>query len=119
MKRLALSLAFILAGVSASAQLVQQASKEDLIEKLTPPAPPTTRSLRNLVPKPVNVDLSINFDFDSDRLQASSKPLLDNLAQAMNSERLGALLWLGASGAGGGARAPKTTKEVLGFTRIY
>lgn len=91
MKRLALSLAFILAGVSASAQLVQQASKEDLIEKLTPPAAPTTRSLRNLVPKPVNVDLSINFDFDSDRLQASSKPLLDNLALAMNSERLGAL----------------------------
>jgi outer membrane protein OmpA-like peptidoglycan-associated protein len=39
----------------------------------------------------VNVDLSINFDFDSARLQASSKPLLDNLAQAMNSERLGAL----------------------------
>ena len=91
MKRLALSLAFILAVVSASAQLVQQASKEDLIEKLTPPPPPTTRSLRNLVPKPVNVDLSINFDFDSARLQASSKPLLDNLAQAMNSERLGAL----------------------------
>jgi outer membrane protein OmpA-like peptidoglycan-associated protein len=91
MKRLALFLTFILLGVSASAQLVQQASKEDLIEKLTPPAPPTTRSLRNLVPKPVNVDLSINFDFDSDRLQASSKPLLDNLAQAMNSERLGAL----------------------------
>ena len=81
----------ILLSVSASAQLVQQASKEDLIEKLTPPAPPTTRSLRNLVPKPVNVDLSINFDFDSDRLQGSSKPLLDNLAQAMNSERLGAL----------------------------
>ena len=91
MKRWVLSLAFILSGVSASAQLVQQASKEDLIEKLTPPAPPATRSLRNLVPKPVNVDLSINFDFDSDRLQASSKPLLDNLALAMNSERLGAL----------------------------
>jgi outer membrane protein OmpA-like peptidoglycan-associated protein len=78
-------------GSSASAQLVQQASKEDLIEKLTPPAPPTTRSLRNIVPKPVNVDLSINFDFDSARLQANSKPLLDNLAQAMNSERLSQL----------------------------
>ncbi len=88
MKQLTLALAFILCGASASAQLVQQASKEDLIEKLTPPAPPTTRSLRNLVPKPVNVDLSINFDFDSARLQANSKPLLDNLAQAMNSERL-------------------------------
>jgi outer membrane protein OmpA-like peptidoglycan-associated protein len=80
-----------LVSASASAQLVQQASKDDLIEKLTPPAPPATRSLRNRAPKPVNVDLSINFDFDSARLQASSKPLLDNLAQAMNSERLGAL----------------------------
>jgi outer membrane protein OmpA-like peptidoglycan-associated protein len=91
MKRLLISLALILSVVPASAQLVQQASKEDLIDKLTPPAPPTTRSLRNLVPKPVNVDLSINFDFDSARLQASSKPLLDNLAQAMNSERLSSL----------------------------
>jgi outer membrane protein OmpA-like peptidoglycan-associated protein len=91
MKRFTLALALILMGSSASAQLVQQASKEDLIEKLTPPAPPTTRSLRNIVPKPVNVDLSINFDFDSARLQANSKPLLDNLAQAMNSERLSQL----------------------------
>ena len=74
MKQLTLALAFILCGASASAQLVQQASKEDLIEKLTPPAPPTTRSLRNLGPKPVNVDLSINFDVDSARLQANSKP---------------------------------------------
>jgi outer membrane protein OmpA-like peptidoglycan-associated protein len=91
MKRFTLALALVLVSASASAQLVQQASKDDLIEKLTPPAPPTTRSLRNLVPKPVNVDLSINFDFDSARLQANSKPLLDNLAQAMNSERLVAL----------------------------
>jgi outer membrane protein OmpA-like peptidoglycan-associated protein len=90
MKRFTLALALVLVSASASAQLVQQASKDDLIEKLTPPAPPATRSLRNIAPKPVNVDLSINFDFDSARLQASSKPLLDNLAQAMNSERLGA-----------------------------
>jgi outer membrane protein OmpA-like peptidoglycan-associated protein len=91
MKRWALSLAFTLFTVCASAQLVQQASKEELIDKLTPPPPPATRSLRNLAPKPVNVDLSIQFDFDSARLQASSKPLLDNLAQAMNSERLSTL----------------------------
>lgn len=70
------------------AQLVQQASPEQLIEKL---APPTTRSLRNLTPKPVTIDLMIQFDFDSANLQATSKPLLDNLAQAMNSERLSAL----------------------------
>lgn len=91
MRRLTLALVLVFVSASATAQLVQQASKDDLIEKLTPPAPPTTRSMRNLVPKPVNVDLSINFDFDSARLQANSKPLLDNLAQAMNSQRLGAL----------------------------
>lgn len=91
MKRSLFSLVLIFSLVPAFAQLVQQASKEDLIDKLTPPAPPTTRSLRNLAPKPVNVDLSINFDFDSARLQASSKPLLNNLAQAMTSERLSAL----------------------------
>lgn len=91
MKRLSLALALLLSLAPVGAQLVQQASKEDLIEKLTPPAPPTTRSLRNIAPKPVTLDLSIQFDFDSARLQASSKPLLDNLAQAMNSERLSVL----------------------------
>lgn len=91
MKHLSFALALLMAVAPVGAQLVQQASKEDLIEKLTPPAPPTTRSLRNIAPKPVTVDLSIQFDFDSARLQASSKPLLDNLAQAMNSERLSVL----------------------------
>lgn len=75
------------------AQLLLQASPEQLVEKLTPPAA-STRSLRNLTPKPVTVDLSIQFDFDSASLQAVSKPLLDNLALAMNSERLSALHFL-------------------------
>jgi outer membrane protein OmpA-like peptidoglycan-associated protein len=92
MKKLSIALTLIFAVLSASAQLVQQASKDDLIEKLTPPDAPKTRSLgRNIVPKPVTLDLSINFDFDSANLQASSKPLLDNLASAMNSERLASL----------------------------
>lgn len=91
MKRVSLALALLLSTVPAVSQLVQQASKEDLIEKLTPPVPSATRSLRNIVPKPVTLDLSVNFDFDSARLQASSKPLLNNLAQAMNSERLAKL----------------------------
>lgn len=92
MKKLALAFSLIFTLLSTSAQLVQDASKEDLIEKLTPPSAPKTRSLgRNIVPKPVTVDLSINFDFDSANLQASSKPLLDNLASAMNSERLSSL----------------------------
>ena len=91
MKKCSLALVLVLSLTSVSAQLVQQASKEDLIEKLTPPAPKTRSLGRNLVPKPVTVDLSINFDFDSANLQASSKPLLDNLASAMNSERLSSL----------------------------
>lgn len=89
MKHLILAFSLMQANL-CGAQLVQQASPEQLIEKLTPPAP-ATRSLRNLTPKPVTVDLSIQFDFDSANLQAVSKPLLDNLALAMNSERLAAL----------------------------
>lgn len=92
MKKLSITFTLLFAVLSASAQLVQQASKDDLIEKLTPPDAPKTRSLgRNIVPKPVTLDLSINFDFDSANLQASSKPLLNNLASAMNSERLASL----------------------------
>jgi outer membrane protein OmpA-like peptidoglycan-associated protein len=78
-------------GSSASAQLLHNASKEDLIEKLAPPTSTSSRSLRNLAPKSVNIDLSVQFEFDSARLQAASKPLLDNLALAMNSERLSGL----------------------------
>ena len=88
MKHLPLALALALTLASASAQLLKEASKDELIEKLSPPAP-LTRSLgRNLAPKAVTLDLSIQFEFDSAQLQASSKPLLDNLASAMNSERL-------------------------------
>jgi outer membrane protein OmpA-like peptidoglycan-associated protein len=88
MKNLPVTLALAFTLASASAQLVKEASKDDLIEKLTPPAP-LTRSLgRNIAPKAVALDLSVNFDFDSANLQPSSKPLLDNLASAMNSERL-------------------------------
>lgn len=90
MKHWTLLLSFMFLSLSSAAQLVQQASTEDLIEKLAP-APPSTRSMRNLAPKPVAVDLSVPFDFDSARLHASSKPLLDNLALAMNSERLAGL----------------------------
>lgn len=85
-----LALVWLLHSALALAQPLDKASTHELIDKLTPPAA-STRSLRNLAPKPVTVDLSIQFDFDSARLQAVSKPLLDNLASAMNSERLSAL----------------------------
>ena len=91
MKKWSIALTMLVSLTSASAQLVQQASTEDLIDKLTPPAPKTRSLGRNIAPKPVTIDLSINFDFDSANLQASSKPLLDNLAAAMNSERLASL----------------------------
>ncbi len=91
MTKCPLALALCLTVLSAPAQLVQNASKDELIQKLTPAAPLTRGLGRNLAPKAVTVDLSVLFDFDSAQLQAGSKPLLDNLASAMNSERLSPL----------------------------
>lgn len=68
--------------------LLERASTEQLLDQLAPQVT-TTRSLhRNLVPTPRQIDLVVNFDFDSDRLQPASRPLLENLAQAMRSPRL-------------------------------
>ena len=72
------------------AQPVSNASVADIEKQLTPSAP-MTRSLggtRNLVPEVRSIDLVIQFDSGSARLQDKSKPLLDNLAQAMKGERL-------------------------------
>lgn len=65
-----------------------RATADELVEKLAPPSAPLTRSMRNLVPQRRQVDLVVNFDFDSARLQDASRPLLESLAQALNSERL-------------------------------
>jgi len=65
-------------------------SVDSMIEKLAPA--PKTRSLtRNLVPTQAKLDLTIHFDFNSDKLQDRSKPLLDNLATAMRNDRLSEL----------------------------
>lgn len=98
MNRLA-ALLFALLCSWASAQTVSadspaplaNPSVEDMVRALTPP--PATRSLglRNLTVAPPRLDLVVNFDFDSARLQAPSKPLLDRLALAMNTEALAAL----------------------------
>ncbi len=72
------------------AQPVSNASVSD-IEKQLAPSAPMTRSMngtRNLVPEVRSIDLVIQFDSGSARLQDKSKPLLDNLAQAMKGERL-------------------------------
>jgi outer membrane protein OmpA-like peptidoglycan-associated protein len=73
----------------ASAQS-QQLSVDDLVNALAPPQS-TTRSLRNLQVEPAKVDLMINFDFDSARIQDSSKPQLQRLAAAMKVDRMLAL----------------------------
>ena len=54
------------------------------------PAPGASRSARNLVPQaqPQGVDLVVNFEFDSARLQPASVPLLEKLAAAMQDPRL-------------------------------
>jgi outer membrane protein OmpA-like peptidoglycan-associated protein len=62
---------------------------EQMIEKLTPP--PRTRSLRNLTVEavpPASLSLLIQFDFDSARVRAESRPALANLAIAMKSDKL-------------------------------
>lgn len=81
--------ALVTASVAALAQApVREATVEELVERLAPPPAATTRSLRNIVPKAQPLDLSVQFDFDSARLQQGSKPLLGNLARALASERL-------------------------------
>jgi len=72
------------------AQPLTNASVADIEQQLAPTAP-KTRSLngtRNLVPEVRSIDLVIQFDLGSAQLQEDSKPLLENLAQAMKGERL-------------------------------
>ena len=83
---------FFLINTSYAQAPMRSATSEELIQKLDPNSPPLrTRGFRNLTPeareKPT-VDLSIQFEFDSARLLPESRPLLDNLAKAINSDKL-------------------------------
>jgi len=83
---------FFLVGTGYAQTPMRSATSEELIQKLEPSSPPLlTRGMRNLTPearqKP-NVDLSIQFEFDSAKLLPESRPLLDNLAKAINSDKL-------------------------------
>jgi outer membrane protein OmpA-like peptidoglycan-associated protein len=75
--------------VAAQSQPAKSLSTDELIEKLAVPYS-NTRSLtsRNLVPQPKSVDLVIQFEFDSAKVKAESKPQLDSLAVALKSDRL-------------------------------
>jgi hypothetical protein len=75
--------------------LIQAASSDELVEKLTPNSSGMrTRGMRNLTPEEKakeatpSVDLLIQFEFDSSKLLPESKPLLNNLARAINNDKL-------------------------------
>ncbi len=88
MKLRLLMIGCALVACSALAQQpIQSATADELVDKLAPPKA-LTRSLRNLAPEPRKIDLMIQFDFNSARLQETSKPLLSSLADAMGSERI-------------------------------
>ncbi len=76
---------------------LRDASVNEMVERLAapPPGAATTRSMRNLVPQKRELDLVVQFDFDSARLQATSRPLLQNLAEAMATSRLSGTRFLG------------------------
>lgn len=76
--------------IAASAwgqQPITAATAEELAEQLAPPVA-LTRTLRIVAPAARKLDLSIQFDYNSAKLQESSRPLLLNLATAMGSERI-------------------------------
>lgn len=69
---------------------VSNATVEDFVNALSPQ--PRTRSLgRNIKVEPARIDMTVNFDFDSARLQPESRPMLERLAAAMKTEQLSSL----------------------------
>ena len=89
--RAAIACAALVALAPAGAQQapLRDASVGEMVERLAPqPGGATTRSLRNLVPQKRELDLVVGFDFDSARLQPVSRPLLQNLVEAMSIPRL-------------------------------
>ena len=68
-------------------QPIGAATAEELAEQLAPPVA-LTRTLRIVAPAARKLDLSIQFDYNSAKLQESSRPLLVNLAAAMGSDRI-------------------------------
>jgi len=85
----------LFSGATFSQSLIQSASSEELSEKLMPNSGGMRmRGMRNLTPEEKaketspSVDLSIQFEFDSAKLLPESRPLLSNLAKAINGDKL-------------------------------
>ena len=84
----------LISSASYSQVPIKKATANDLVEKLAPAEDSLkTRSLgsRNVFPQPKSIDLVIQFDLDSAKLKEPSKPLLDNLVEAMKNDRLAAI----------------------------
>jgi outer membrane protein OmpA-like peptidoglycan-associated protein len=63
-------------------------SVDDMVRALKPP-PVRSRGLgRSLMVERAQIDLTVEFDFDSARLRPESLPLLDRLSSAMKSDGL-------------------------------
>ena len=90
MKKLLTVLVISTTSVMAQAenQPLKAATADQLLNQLAPEDQPNTRSLRNLAPVQRSVDLVINFDLNSAKIKEPSKPLLDNLVAAMQTNRL-------------------------------
>ena len=73
---------------------IKSATPNELVELfISAEDQPITRSFdgRNLRVERKSADLIIQFDLDSAKLKEPSKPLLDNLAEAMKNDRLAAV----------------------------
>lgn len=77
----------------ASAQPIPALKAEEIIERLAPPPAPRTRSLgtRAFKLEPRTIDFQIGFDFDSARIRPDSIAQLDEIARALQAERLSEL----------------------------
>lgn len=111
-----LALAGVIGATAAGAQQggdapVRDMSATEMVERLAPVV--TTRGLRSLRVAPKPLDLIVNFDFDSARLQPDARPLLENLAQAISSERLAQQRFVieGHTDSRGGARYNQQLSE--------
>jgi len=92
LKRIALTAFCLGIGWPALAQQPRSdASVEEIVNALSPPARTRSLNARNLRVEPARIDLTVNFDFDSARLKDDSKPQLERLAEALRNDRLASL----------------------------
>jgi OOP family OmpA-OmpF porin len=75
-------------GISSAIAQSTGPSVDDMVRALKPP-PVRSRGLgRSLKVERAQIDLTVEFDFDSARLRPESQPLLERLASAMKSDGL-------------------------------